>query len=47
MNEDYLDILDLHQLIDVNIWEMLEEMNYSDMALYCKLSSSKYIYLSG
>jgi hypothetical protein len=45
MDEHYLDILDLHQLIDVNIWDLLEDMNHSDLAkLYCKLSPSKYIY---
>ena len=45
MTEDYLDILDVHQLININIWDVLEEMNHSDMAkLYCKLSPSKYIY---
>jgi P4 family phage/plasmid primase-like protien len=47
MNEDYLDILDNHLLINVNIWELLEDMNHSDMAkLYCKLAPSKYIYSS-
>jgi len=47
MDEDYLDILDLHQLIDINIWDLLEDMNHSDMAkLYCKLSPSKYVYSS-
>lgn len=45
MSEDYLNILDLHQIIDINIWDLLEDMNHSDMAkLYCKLSPSKYIY---
>lgn len=43
MNEDYLNILDDHQVID--IWNLLEEMNHSDMAkLYHKLNPSKYIY---
>ena len=47
MNEDYLDIIDLHQLIDINIWDILEDMNHSDMAkLYCKLAPSKYIFSS-
>ena len=47
MNDDYLNILDLHQLININIWDILEDMNHSDMAkLYCKLTPSKYIYSS-
>jgi len=45
MNEDYLTILDSHQLININIWRVLEEINHSDMAkLYYKLAPSKYIY---
>jgi P4 family phage/plasmid primase-like protien len=45
MTEDYLNILDLHQLININLWDILEDMNHSDMAkLYCKLAPSKYIY---
>jgi P4 family phage/plasmid primase-like protien len=43
MNEHYLSILDQHQIID--IWNILEKINHSDMAkLYYKLSPNKYIY---
>jgi len=45
MNEDYLNILDEHQIIDIDIWQVLEDMNHSDMAkLYYKLNPNKYIY---
>ena len=45
MNEDLLNILDEHQINDFNIWQILEDMNHSDMAkLYYKINPNKYIY---
>jgi P4 family phage/plasmid primase-like protien len=45
MDEDYLNILDEHQVCDIELWRILDDMNHSDMAkLYYKLNPNKYIY---
>jgi P4 family phage/plasmid primase-like protien len=45
MNEDLTNVLDEHQIIDIDIWQVLEDMNHSDMAkLYYRLNPNKYIY---